>query len=153
MSKIQSEDGIIDRNGVLVKIRLDFKGKGKNGRFLFRGKPTDKAAEEYREQQVTVLRNVPIQGVQIIDIDVSTEVYTVYDDINNTEIAYAPLVLTIKADNLENVIHFIAREDFRKIEVLDPASISLNHNDLERILYRVYEEMKEFRSLLEKKYS
>ncbi|MDF9407388.1 hypothetical protein L7E55_03275 [Pelotomaculum isophthalicicum JI] len=153
MSKVQSGDGIVDRNGILVKVRLDFKGTGKTGRFLFGGKATDKAAEESREQQLAVFRNVPMQGIQIIDIDVSTEVYTVYDDIANAEIAYAPLVLTIKADSLENIIRFIAREDFRKIEVLDPASLSLSHNDIERILYRIYEEMKEFRLWMERKYN
>lgn len=153
MSKVQSGDGIVDRNGILVKIRLDFKGPGKTGRFLFGGKATDKAAEEFREQQLTVFRNVPMQGIQIIDIDVSTEVYTVYDDIAGAEIAYAPLVLTIKADSIENIIRFIAREDFRKIEVLDPASLSLSHNDIERMLYRIYEEMKEFRLWLERKYN
>jgi len=149
----QSGDGIGDRNGILVKIRLDFKGTGKPGRFLFGGKNVDKAAEESREQQLAVFRNVPMQGIQIIDIDVSTEVYTVYDDIANNEVAYAPLVLTIKADSLENIIRFITREDFRKIEVLDPASITLSHNDIERLLFRFYEEMKEFRYWLERKYN
>jgi hypothetical protein len=141
------------RNGILVKVRLDFKGSGKPGRFLFGGKATDKAAEEAREQQVAVFRNVPIQGIHIMDIDVSTEVYTVVDEVNNNEVAYAPLVLTIKADSLENVIRFITREDFRKIEVLDPASITMGHSELERLLFRVHEEMKEFRSRLERKYS
>lgn len=153
MSKIQGGDGTGDREGILVKVRLDFKGTGKPGRFLFGGKATDKAAEEAREQQVAIFRNVPLQGIHIIDIDVSTEVYTVYDEITNSDTAYAPLVLTIKADGLENVIRFITREDFRKIEILDPASISLGHNDIERLLFRVHEEMKEFRSRLERKYN
>jgi len=153
LSNIQSGDGIGDRNGILVKIRLDFKGTGKPGRFLFGGKTIDKAAEESREQQLAVFRNVPIQGIHIIDIDVSTEIYTVYDDITNSEIAYAPLILTVKADSLENIIRFIAREDFRKIEILDPASLTLSHSEIERILFKMYEEMKEFRAWLERKYN
>lgn len=153
MSRIQGEDGTGDRNGILVKVRLDFKGTGRPGRFLFGGKPTDKAAEEAREQQVAIFRNVPIQGIHIMDIDVSTEVYTVYDEVTNSETAYAPLVLTIKADSLENVIRFITREDFRKIEVLDPAYISLGHSDIERLLFRVHEELKEFKLRLERKYN
>ncbi|OPY58910.1 MAG: hypothetical protein A4E55_00516 [Pelotomaculum sp. PtaU1.Bin035] len=153
MSNIQGGDGLSDRNGILAKVRLDFRGAGKPGRFLFGGKSTDKAAEEAREQQVAVFRNVPIQGIQIIDIDVSTEVYTVYDDIANAEIAYAPLVLTVKADGLENIIQFVAREDFRKIEILDPASISQSHSEIERLFFKIHEEMKEFRSWLERKYN
>jgi hypothetical protein len=77
----------------------------------------------------------------------------VYDDLNNTETAYAPLVLTIKADGLENVIRFIARDDFRKIEILDPAYLSLNHTEIERLLFKVHEEIKETKSRLEKKYN
>lgn len=153
MPRTQGEDGKDGRDGLLVKIRLDFKGAGRPGRFLFGGKPTDKAAEEAREQQVAIFRNVPIQGIQIVDIDVSTEVYTVYDELTNNENAYAPLVLTIKADGLENVIRFISREDFRKIEVLDPAYISFGHSDIERLLFKVHEEIKDFKSRLERKYN
>ena len=153
MSVSQAADGTSDRDGILIKIRLDFKGTGRPGRFLFGGKPTDRAAEEAREQQIAIFRNVPLQGLQIIDIDVSCDVYTVYDDINNSDTAYAPLILTIKADALENIIRFITRDDFRKIEILDPAYISLNHSEIERLLFKVHEEMKESRSRLEKKYN
>ena len=153
MSVSQAADGTSDRDGILIKIRLDFKGTGRPGRFLFGGKPTDRAAEEAREQQIAIFRNVPLQGLQIIDIDVSGDVYTVYDDINNSDTAYAPLILTIKADALENIIRFITRDDFRKIEILDPAYISLNHSEIERLLFKVHEEMKESRSRLEKKYN
>ncbi len=153
MPKSQGADGTGDRDGVLLKVRLDFKGTGKPGRFLFGGKPTDRAAEEAREQQVAVFRNVPLQGIQIVDIDASADVYTVYDDMTNSDTAYAPLVLTVKADSLENAIRFIARDDFRKIEILDPAFVTLNHSDIERLLFKVHEEMKEFRQRLEKKYN
>ncbi len=153
MSVSQAADGTSERDGVLIKVRLDFKGTGRPGRFLFGGKPTDRAAEEAREQQIAIFRNVPLQGMQIIDIDVSGDVYTVYDDINNNDTAYAPLILTIKADALENIIRFITRDDFRKIEILDPAYITLNHSEIERLLFKVHEEMKESRSRLEKKYN
>jgi len=153
LSNSQAADSVSDRNGILIKVRLDFRGNGKRGRFLFGGKPTGKAAEESREQQIAIFRNVPLQGMQIMDLDVSADVYTVYDDLNNTETAYAPLILTIKADGLENVIRFIARDDFRKIEVLDPAYLSLNHTEIERLLFKVHEEMKETKSRLEKKYN
>ncbi|MDD2443739.1 MAG: hypothetical protein PHS52_04475 [Desulfotomaculaceae bacterium] len=146
----QGEGG---RDGILVKVRLDFKGAGKPGRFLFGGKSTDKVAEESREQQVAIFRNVPLQGIHIEDIDMSAEVYTVFDDISNNEIAFAPLVLTIKADSLENVIKFITRDDFRKIEILDPAHITLSHSGIERLLFRVHEETKEYRMRLEKRYN
>lgn len=153
MPKIHGGDSSIDREGILAKVRLDFKGAGKPGRFLFGGKPTDKAAEEAREQQVAILRNVPLQGIHIMDIDVSQEIYMVYDDMTNSETAFAPLILTVKADSLDGLVRFITRDEFRKIEILDPASVTLSHSDIERILFRVYEEMKEYKIRLDRKYS
>lgn len=152
MPKSRNEDNSGEREGILAKLRLDFKGIGKPGR-LFGGKPTDKAAEEAREQQVAIFRNVPLQGIDIIDIDISQEVYMVYDDVTNSETAFAPLVLTVSADSLEGLVRFITREDFRKVEILDPAFLTLSHSDMERILFRMHEEMKEYKMRLDRKYN
>jgi hypothetical protein len=153
LTNIPNSDSTAERHGILVKVRLDIKGTGKSGRVFFGGKTVDKIAEESREQQLTVFRNVPLQGIQIIDIDCSTEIYTVNDDLTNNEIAYAPMEITIKADNLENIIQFITKEDFRKIEVLDPASLTLSHHEVERLLFKVFEEIKDYRLWLERKYN
>lgn len=152
MTNYQPVEGTGDRN-IKVKIRLDFKGVGKPGRFLFGGKPTEKAAEEAREQQVAMFRNVPLQGIHIEDIDMSTEVYTVYDDMNNTEVAFAPVILQISAETLEDIVKFIAREDFRKIEVISPQVLSLQKYEMERLMFRMAEEFKGFRAYLERKYN
>lgn len=146
-------NNLVDRDGILFKVRLDFKSNSKPGRLLFGGKPSEKTAEELREQQVAIFRNVPMQGIQIMDIDVSIDIYTMYDELENTDAAYAPMVLTVKADNLECMVRFITREDFRKIEILDPASITLSHYELERLLFKVHEEMREYRLRLEKKFN
>ncbi|WP_031515227.1 hypothetical protein [Desulfofalx alkaliphila] len=138
---------------VQAKIRLDFKGIGKPGRLFFGGKNTEKAAEEIRDQQVAMFRNVPIQGIQIEDIDMSTEVYTVYDDINHTEVAYAPVELLVTADTLQDILRFIARDDFRKVEILEPSSMQLSKYEIERLLFRVSQEMRNYRDYLERKYN
>lgn len=138
---------------IKVKIRLDFKGQGRPGRFLFGGKPVDKAAEEVREQQVALFRNVPIQGIHIEDIDMSVEVYTVWDDLSEAEVAYAPVILSITAENIEDLLRFIAREDFRKIEVIEPGRLVMSRYDLERFLFKVGAEMKNHIAHLERKYN
>ncbi|MGI6493040.1 MAG: hypothetical protein ACOX0T_11745 [Pelotomaculum sp.] len=153
MSLSEGNNNFIDRDGILFKVRLDFKSNGKPGRLLFGGKTSEKTAEELREQQMAIFRNVPIQGIQIMDIDISTDIYTMYDELENTDAAYAPMVLTVKADNLECIVRFITREDFRKIDILDPASITLSHYELERLLFKVHEEMREYRFRLEKKFN
>ncbi len=136
-----------------VRIRLDIKGQSRPGRFLFGGKPMVKVAEEAREQQVAVFRNVPIQGVHIDDIDMSIDVYTVRDDVRNSEVAYAPVILSITAENIEDLLRFIAREDFRKIEVIEPGGVVLNRHEMERLLFKFHEEMKSQMEHLEKKYN
>ena len=152
MAGFQAEDITPDRD-IKVRIRLDVKGQARPGRFLFGGKPMDKAAEEAREQQVTLLRNIPIQGILIENIDVGMDIYTISDDLNNQEVAYAPLVLEVTADTVEDLVRFVAREDFRKIEVLSPASLTLHRSDLERLIFRIAEELKKYRGQLERKYN
>ena len=142
-----------ERDGILVKVRLDFRARGRDRSFLFKGKHTERAAEDARERQTSLFRNIPVQGAEIIDIDAGTEVYIVYDEAAHTEVAYAPLILTIKADNVESLLKFIARDEFRKIEVLDPASLTLSHTEIERILFRFFEETQELRAMLERKYN
>lgn len=135
-----------------AKIRLDFKGVGRPGRFFLGAKPTEKVAEEIREQQVALLRNVPVQGVHIEDIDMSPEIYTVYDEAANGQVAYAPVEILVAAESLEDLVKFAAREECRKIEILEPASITLRKLDVERLLFRFGEEIRRLREWLERKY-
>ncbi|HAP93222.1 MAG TPA: hypothetical protein DCM26_01195 [Desulfotomaculum sp.] len=148
MAGLQASD-IIDRD-IKAKVRLDIKGIARPGRFLFGGKPMDKAAEDAREQQVTLLRNVPVQGIHIDDIDLGIETYTVYDESTNNEVAYAPVILQITADSLEDLIKFIMREDFRKIEINSPTSLSLYRYDIERLIFAIAKELRDYRQHLER---
>lgn len=136
-----------------AKIRLDFIGQARAARLFFRGKPLDRAAEEAREQQVALLRNVPIQGVQLEDIDMSAEVYTVWDEVEQKEVAYAPVTITIEVENIEDLMRFIMREDFRTIEILAPGKIIFNRQDLERMLFKMHGEFKNHTDHLEKRYN
>lgn len=150
---ISNVNGDVTNTLIRVKIRFDYRGFQKPGKFFFGGKNTEEVAEEIREQQVGMLRNVPLQGINIEEVDMSSDVYTVYDEFVNAEVAFAPVILTVTADSLEDVIRFIAREEFRKIEILQPDNMILNKIDIERVLFRVSEELRGYRLLLEKKYS
>lgn len=145
-------ENIGDRD-IKARIRLDFKGVERPGRFFFGGMTAEKTAEEAREQQVAIFRNVPIQGVYIEDIDLGMEVFTVFDDLTNKEIAYAPVTLMVTSDSLENIISFISQESFRKIEILAPPTIMLNRYDMERLFYKINEGIKDIGNRLEKKYN
>lgn len=138
---------------IRAKIRLDFKGAAKPGKFLFKGKSVERLAEEAREQNVSVFRNIPLQGVYILDVDMGTEVYTVYDDVNNMDTAYAPVVLDVAADSVEDLLKLVAREEFRKIEVISPGEITLGKVDIEKLLFKFAEELKINIANLERKYN
>jgi len=126
-----------------VKLRMDYKGAAKSSYFFFGNRSPEKLAVEAREQQTTMLKNIPIQGINIDEIDTGAEVYTITDPMhNNDEVAYAPAEIVITADTLEDLVRFIMREEFRKIEILDPPEIVLNKHDMERMFFKVNEELK-----------
>jgi len=138
-----------NRENLRLRIRFDYKGE-KSGR-LFGGKSPDKLAEETREQKAALLRNVPMKGIFIEDIDMGTEVYVVYDEETGKEAAYAPLELTVVADTIEDVVRFVMCQEFRKVEMLEPKQLILSNKDIERILYKMNEELNNFSEALEKR--
>lgn len=120
------------------KVRFDYKGKPKPARFFFGGKRTEDVAQELREQQVARWRNIPLQGITVKNVDPG-DIYNVYDEEFDEDIAYAPLELLVTADSLEDLLRFIFREEFRRIEILEPCSIQLNSKEIERLLFKVNE--------------
>lgn len=139
---------------IRVRIRLDFKGEGKSGRFLFGGKSREEMAEQVREEQVALFRNVPLQGIFIEDIDLSLDLYFVKesDGRKNREVAYAPILLTLRLENLDDLLPFILKPEFRKIEVLSPENLSLHRLDAERLFFRMNQCVQEEIKKVEYKY-
>ncbi len=123
-----------------LRIRLDFRAEEKSGRFFFGGKTSEAMAEAVREQQMGLLKNVPIQGVVIEDFDASMDIYLVNegDHRRKQEVAYAPLLVTIKADDIEDVFSLLLRPEFKKVEVLGPENINIRRLELERLLYSIF---------------
>ncbi|MFY9141215.1 MAG: hypothetical protein WBJ83_01200 [Thermacetogeniaceae bacterium] len=140
-----------DETKLRLKVRFDYRGEGKQGRLFSRWKEGEEVAEEIREQKAILLRNIPIQGVKIEDVNTNGEVYVVYDETSDREIAYAPVEFVLEADTIEDVIPFLLRDEFRKVEVLSPAQISLDKHQVERIIYKMNEELRTYRLYLEKR--
>lgn len=139
---------------IRVRLRLDFRGEKRNGQFFFGGKTKEQVAELVRERQVAMLRNVPLQGVVLEEVDLTLEVYTT-DEITGRrmqDIAYAPVLLTLRLENIEDLLPLLLKPEFRKIEVLSPDSITVYRMDLERTLYRLSQAFSEERKIMEQKY-
>ncbi|HHX50208.1 MAG TPA: hypothetical protein GX711_02075 [Clostridia bacterium] len=140
------------KSNIQVKLRLDYRGETQ-ARFFFGGKNGVRAAEEIREQKAALLKNVPFQGILLEDIDSTLEVYSVYDEATGEEIAYAPLILTLWADSVEDLMRFVIKDEFRKIDIVQPTDFTISGQELERILFKINEEMNNYRATLEKKFS
>lgn len=142
-----------NRSTLKARVRLDFRTPFRKGRLFFGSATLDKQAEELRDQQVALLRNVPIQGLHIEDIDLGADIYSLIDEVSGREVAFAPVILTVRADALEDLLRFTMREEFRKIELLEPDQLLLGRFDLERFIYRVNEEQRKIQQLLERRLS
>ena len=119
-------------------VRFDYMGKPKPARFFFGGKKTEEVAHEIREQQLGLWRNVPLQGISVENIDLG-DIYFIYDDDIESEVAFAPLELVVTADSFEDMLRFIVREEFRRIEIMEPSRIHLSTREAERMLFKVNE--------------
>ena len=95
-------------------------------------------AEEIRQQQSNMWRYVPIQGVKVEDLEF-IELYSVYDENEETLAVYAPVELSATLDSLEEVLRFVCSEEFRRMEFVEPAWMKLTDRDLERLFFRVGE--------------
>ncbi|MDR3587920.1 MAG: hypothetical protein P4L59_21805 [Desulfosporosinus sp.] len=140
---------------VRVRIRLDFRGESRSGRFFFGGRSKEQIAETMREQQVALLRNIPLQGIIIEDVDLSLDVYAVSqgDGRRNHEAAFAPIIMTLRVENLDDLLPLLIKPEFRKVEFLSPESVSLHRLDMERLLFRLSQSFQQEIKLLEQKYS
>jgi hypothetical protein len=139
---------------IRVRLRLDYRGEKRNGQFFFGGKTKEQVAELLRERQVAMLRNVPLQGVVLEDVDLSLEVYSV-DEITGRrlqDVAYAPVLLTLRLENIEDLLPLLLKPEFRKIEVLSPESVTIFRIDLERTLFRLSQVFSDERKTMEQKY-
>jgi len=124
---------------IRVRIRLDYRGEAQSARFFFGSRSQVEMAEEVREQQVALLRNVPLQGIFIENIDLSTDIYLVTETERRKlqKIAYAPVILTLRLENVDDLIPLLLKPEFRKIEFLSPENVTTHRLDMERLLFRV----------------
>lgn len=120
---------------------------------FFGSKNIEGLAEDLREQKVALLRNVPIQGIQIEEIDMSSEVYVVKDDNSGNLVAYAPVLIIVNADSIDDLSRFIVVDEFRKIEILEPEEVYYSRLDLERFLFKTSQEIRQYKSEWERRAS
>ena len=133
-----------------VKIRLDYMSFKSNKGFFSR-KNIEDAAEELRQNKVASLRNVPMQGVTIEDIEMNLEVFTLVDEVTGRIKAFAPVNIVLVADSLEDIIPLVMLDEFRTVQVLAPEEINFTHLHIEKLLFAINGELSGYRSRIERK--
>lgn len=128
---------------VKARIRLDYKVEDGGRKFFWQRQNLREVAKTLRSGQVSLLRNLPFQGLNVKELDVDKEVYIITEGENSKETAYAPVELVVEADSIEDLMKLTLREEFRKIKVLEPDHISLSNGDVERLLFKVNEEYRD----------
>jgi hypothetical protein len=121
---------------VRAKVRFDYRGKAKPSRFFFGGKSTEEVAGELRQQQAALWRNVPMQGIQVDHIELG-EIYSVYDEEADDEVAFAPMELDVVTDSLDKLVRFAVREEFRRILIIEPERITMSTQQMEHLFFQV----------------
>lgn len=134
---------------VKAKIRLDFKAENKSTQFFWQKRNLRETAKNLRAREVSLLRNLPFQGIQIEELNTEQEVYLVPGSANLREAAYAPVEMVVAADSLEDLTQLTLKEEFRKIKVLEPEKLQLSPNEMERFLFKVNEEYRSEIDLLD----
>ncbi len=133
------------------RMRLDFVAESKSSKLFFGNRGSIEQAEELRQQKVTLLRNIPVQGINIEDIDMGHEIYTIVDEYSNKVTYYAPVYLLFTADSLENAVRFTMKEEFRTIEIVHPEELKLSASETVRLIQHVNEELLNFKRVLERR--
>lgn len=136
---------------IRAKVRLDYRGKVKPPRFFFGGKNSEEVAEELRQQQAALWRNVPVQGIFVENIQLG-QIYSVFEEDSDVDVAYAPMELDVRADSLCQLVRFAVREEFRRISILEPPMLQLSVHDTEQIFFQVHEQVKTQLLLKAKRY-
>jgi hypothetical protein len=133
------------------KIRLDYMSS-KPSKGFFSGKNAEDLAEDLRQNKVSSLRNVPIQGVIVEEIDMSQDVYVLHDDVTSRKQAFAPVTILLSADSVEDILPLVMLDEFRTVQVLEPKEWNLTHLHIEKILFKINEELMEYRKIIERKF-
>lgn len=149
--KQQEDEALPNSSRIRARVRFDYRGRAKPARFFFGGKKTEEVAAEIRQQQAALWRNIPLQGVVVENIELG-EIYTVYDEETDNEVAFAPMELDVVTESLDDLVRFAVREEFRNLRISEPETLVIPRKELERIFFQVHEQSKNRAYLRARKY-
>lgn len=136
---------------IRARIRLDYGIEARRG--WFGNRHPERDAETIREEKITLLRNLPMQGLEIEGAEGSADVYAVTDEATGRQVVYAPVILIVRAERLEDLLALAVLKEVRKVEVTEPEQLTLDTEEMQHLLFRAGQETKSALRALEKKLS
>ncbi len=134
-----------------LKVRFDYAAENKPNKKLFGSKNNEEQAEEVRQQRVAMLRNIPVQGITIDEIEMSQDIYSLLDEFSGRTVYYAPVTILFTADSMEDAVKFTMKEEFRTIELIEPLEITLSSIEAVRLMQKINSELLNYKQLLERR--
>ncbi len=135
-----------------LRFRVRFAYRVSAGRFriLTKRKDIKKEAAAKRRKKVNILQQVPVKGIEILEIDPNHTVCLKEEE--GRGVAYAPVEVLFEADSLEDAIPFLMSNDFSNVELICPEQVALSTQALEQVIEKMQDELEGYRSRLKIRY-
>jgi len=132
------------------RVRFAYKVSAGRFRILTKRKDIKKESAAKRRKKVNILQQVPVKGIDILEIDPNHTVCLKEEE--GRGVAYAPVEVLFEADSLEDAIPFLMSKDFSNVELLYPEQVALSTQALERVIEKMQDELEGYRSRLKIRY-
>jgi uncharacterized membrane protein len=144
-------DNQSDTQKLHFRMRLEFKATARPFRLFRKKKDLKEEAATLRRKRVPILQQVPIQGIDILEIDPHHTVYIKDED--GRKAAYAPVEILFEAESLDDAIPFLVSKEFCNVELMYPEQVTLRPQEFERIIGKANDQLKNYRACLEIRYN
>jgi uncharacterized membrane protein len=144
-------DNQSDTQKLHFRMRLEYKATARPFRLFRKGKDLKEEAATLRRKRVPVLQQVPIQGIDILEIDTHHTVYIKDED--GRKAAYAPVEILFEAESLDDAIPFLVSNEFCNVELMYPKQVTLSPQEFKQIIEKANNELRNYRACLEIRYN
>lgn len=132
------------------RVRFEFKVVAGPFRLFAKREDLKEKAAANRRKKVKILQQVPVKGINILEIDPHHTVYL--NEEEGRKVAYAPVEVIFEADSLEDAIPFLMSKDFSNVELMYPDHVALSPQEFEQLIEKMNNKLKEYRACLEIRY-
>lgn len=133
------------------RVRFEYRAAARPFRLFAKRRDLKQEAATIRRRKVNILQQVPVKGIDILEIDPNHTIYLKEEE--GRKVAYAPVEIFFEAESLEDAIPFLMSKDFSNVELMYPDHVALSPREFERVIEKVNNELEDYCACLEIRYS